>query len=92
MKLIEKCDVNEGQLYPANAVISYGKTYIKDDEKPSGWYLNMLTPFIRYGSYLDPKTFRTIEGKIRLTYMLRKHNNGRLGKLYYTYKVWLPVK
>lgn len=78
MKLIKKQNVNEGQIYPTDVFISFGKRFPDD-----GWYFRIESPF----SFVDKNFYDLLSNtysptKCRKVYALIYRKTHKFTKLY----------
>ena len=87
MKLFRRHDKQEGEAFPRDAFLSFGKC--QRQTQPDGSYIKIELPFKRTLNYINPSTFEKTHGPCRYVWILRLRPN-KLEK-YFTIKMWVPV-
>lgn len=71
MKLIKIQQHIDGNCFPSNVFLSFGKI-IYFNMEPCGWYLRIELPFSSITSYVDANDFSIKTGRCRNAYLIRK--------------------
>ena len=87
MKFFVRQDKTEGEMYPQNVFLSYGKSLtpyrvsdiktlaewekVKCKNKVDGWYVKIMLPFTRTKLHINPNTFESEVGPMRYTFLFR---------------------
>lgn len=90
MKLYVKRDIQQGEEYPKNTVLSFGRKIIAEE---IGWYIKITLPFTRVKNYLSPISFEPTRGVTRYNIIYRRRPcTANRGPLNFFIKGWFPCE